>query len=379
MTDPQAMRALVAKWRWQASSFCQYKDPEQNENARAGFNLCADELDSLLAAIVTEKPETAVLLERVKVLEEVHNHWEFHSTGEDEFDEWMHQRIRDAVAALSVPQRAATPNLRAPEGVEQCPEIYHEPAPSTEINFCRREKGHDGPHWTDYAPKPFTWPQRAAEPPKEEVKHTRRIVNDVLAAKTIVQADEVVDDAFFALRRQVETLTKERDEEFLRAERAENRLVAAEMKAQARALLLEQREAELTRLRSERAAQQDAEPGCPECLPWELCATCKRKVAAESSSSLTEWQRMGDALKKYIEWVGGLHDDGCPEDDTCDCSGKPINDGINAAVRYFDAALAQPGVETRQEEKGQEKTNTRVDTPHLRNPTDSPTARDSRS
>src|SRR5690348_9650624 len=35
-----------------------------------------------------------------------------------------------------------------------------------------------------------------------------------------------------------------------------------------------------------------------------------------------------DALKAYAEWCGGVHDEGCPEDDTCDCSGKWINDGI---------------------------------------------------
>jgi hypothetical protein len=50
---------------------------------------------------------------------------------------------------------------------------------------------------------------------------------------------------------------------------------------------------------------------------------------------------MVKALQVYIEWVGALHDENCPEDDTCDCSCKPVNDGINAAVRYLEAkALA---------------------------------------
>jgi hypothetical protein len=44
---------------------------------------------------------------------------------------------------------------------------------------------------------------------------------------------------------------------------------------------------------------------------------------------------MADALKRYIEWVGAIHDDGCPEDDTCECSGKPINDGVNAAYKFL--------------------------------------------
>lgn len=42
---------------------------------------------------------------------------------------------------------------------------------------------------------------------------------------------------------------------------------------------------------------------------------------------------MVDALEKYIEWFGGVHEDDCPADDTCDCSGKWINDGVNAAFQ----------------------------------------------
>lgn len=45
-----------------------------------------------------------------------------------------------------------------------------------------------------------------------------------------------------------------------------------------------------------------------------------------------------DALEKYVEWHGGVHDEECPEDDTCDCSWKWVNDGVNAAVRYLRAA-----------------------------------------
>jgi hypothetical protein len=42
--------------------------------------------------------------------------------------------------------------------------------------------------------------------------------------------------------------------------------------------------------------------------------------------------KAADAVVKYAEWCGGVHDDGCPEDDTCDCSGKWINDGVTDAV-----------------------------------------------
>lgn len=42
-------------------------------------------------------------------------------------------------------------------------------------------------------------------------------------------------------------------------------------------------------------------------------------------------------LKKHIEWNGPDHDDDCPGDDTCECSMKPMNDGVNAAYRVFKA------------------------------------------
>ena len=50
-------------------------------------------------------------------------------------------------------------------------------------------------------------------------------------------------------------------------------------------------------------------------------------------------RRLRDGLEQYARWTGGVHDQGCPEDDTCDCSGKPANDAINDAVRYFDALV----------------------------------------
>lgn len=51
---------------------------------------------------------------------------------------------------------------------------------------------------------------------------------------------------------------------------------------------------------------------------------------------LTDAQ-MALALEAYAEWHGPVHHDGCPEDDTCDCGGKWINDGVNAAVRRLRA------------------------------------------
>jgi hypothetical protein len=46
------------------------------------------------------------------------------------------------------------------------------------------------------------------------------------------------------------------------------------------------------------------------------------------------------ALRAYIDWCGGVHDEHCPEDDTCDCSGKWINSGLNEALRILAAVRA---------------------------------------
>lgn len=48
-------------------------------------------------------------------------------------------------------------------------------------------------------------------------------------------------------------------------------------------------------------------------------------------------KEMADAIEKYAQWCGGAHDQGCPEDDTCSCSGKWVNDGVTAAVNYLRA------------------------------------------
>jgi hypothetical protein len=58
--------------------------------------------------------------------------------------------------------------------------------------------------------------------------------------------------------------------------------------------------------------------------------------ASSSLRALVEKaKRHEQAIVAYVEWFGGLHDGECPEDDTCDCSGKPINDGVNAACKFL--------------------------------------------
>lgn len=34
---------------------------------------------------------------RVRILEEVHNYWEFHAKNEEQFDAWLHWEIREAI------------------------------------------------------------------------------------------------------------------------------------------------------------------------------------------------------------------------------------------------------------------------------------------
>lgn len=38
------------------------------------------------------------------------------------------------------------------------------------------------------------------------------------------------------------------------------------------------------------------------------------------------------ALQSVVENFGPWHDYGCPCDDTCACSAKPIHDAVNAAI-----------------------------------------------
>jgi len=43
------------------------------------------------------------------------------------------------------------------------------------------------------------------------------------------------------------------------------------------------------------------------------------------------------ALKGYVEWFGPAHDALCAGDDTCECTGKPLNDLVNAVIANAEA------------------------------------------
>jgi hypothetical protein len=52
-------------------------------------------------------------------------------------------------------------------------------------------------------------------------------------------------------------------------------------------------------------------------------------------------ERSALAIEAYAEHHGGVHVDGCPEDDTCFCSFAWMNDGVNAAPDLLRALLAE--------------------------------------
>lgn len=39
-----------------------------------------------------------------------------------------------------------------------------------------------------------------------------------------------------------------------------------------------------------------------------------------------------ELLTQYIQWYGAIHENNCPQDDTCECKYKKINDAINRSV-----------------------------------------------
>lgn len=52
-----------------------------------------------------------------------------------------------------------------------------------------------------------------------------------------------------------------------------------------------------------------------------------QKELAEANRRIAELEA---GLDEFCDVYGATHEDDCPEDDTCECSGKPFNDRINA-------------------------------------------------
>lgn len=72
-------------------------------------------------------------------------------------------------------------------------------------------------------------------------------------------------------------------------------------------------------------------------------ALFKQKAAdwnAEADRYLAQRDELLVALKTYVDWCGSCHVEGCPADDTCDCSGRSVNDAVNNAIRNAEASPA---------------------------------------
>lgn len=59
------------------------------------------------------------------------------------------------------------------------------------------------------------------------------------------------------------------------------------------------------------------------------------------SAAVETLEKALKGIEEYIRWHGPVHVGECPEDDTCDCEGRPINDGINDAHRSLQALAKQ--------------------------------------
>lgn len=66
-------------------------------------------------------------------------------------------------------------------------------------------------------------------------------------------------------------------------------------------------------------------------LTLELIANANLGCAA--SSIAEERDDAIEALKEYVKWFGPAHDQDCPGDDTCECSGANVNRLVNVALR----------------------------------------------
>jgi hypothetical protein len=129
-------------------------------------------------------------------------------------------------------------------------------------------------------------------------------------------------------------------------------------------------------------AERDEAKGRVETLSHSLVAALERAVAAESARDearkARDWpsEAQLEGLKDYVVWQGAAHIPGCPEDDTCDCSCKPMNDAVNSILNeWFDRSVLSPSpvIVDPPEQGTKETTNdTRQRTPDVLGATGSP-------
>ena len=68
-----------------------------------------------------------------------------------------------------------------------------------------------------------------------------------------------------------------------------------------------------------------------------VARTCFAPASAANARIISAAPELLEALKAFVEWHGGAHEEDCPCDDTCNCAGAPINAAVNAAIRKAEA------------------------------------------
>jgi len=82
-----------------------------------------------------------------------------------------------------------------------------------------------------------------------------------------------------------------------------------------------------------RGSNSDVQEDGPTIIEYE--AVWDKLVSTELArrESEAKLEQTVAALTAYVLWHGGCHESACPQDDTCHCEGKPINDAVNEALR----------------------------------------------
>lgn len=75
------------------------------------------------------------------------------------------------------------------------------------------------------------------------------------------------------------------------------------------------------------SAHETGATDCPACSPPSPAATVDGELLS--------------AFKEYVRCFGPAHVNDCPEDDTCNCQFKPMNDRVNAAIARADYATGK--------------------------------------
>lgn len=165
-------------------------------------------------------------------------------------------------------------------------------------------------------------------------REMRRRVTYLLA--TDISGDFVVmalESAYASGRAEAEARIKqiEAERDNLREERKQYQLLnlvarRAEI-AEAKLAAVERGRAEAEVRIKELEAERDLDIARIEKLAESYCC--------EAARIATDTKKLADAIETYAQCYRTIHDDLCPEDDTCECSVKWVNDGITSAVNYL--------------------------------------------